>query len=73
MPSITVSQHTHERMAKASLSGTIDARTTTFNPDGTVTFQVEAAVKARLDEISPDPELAIIKALDVYFKARLSR
>ena len=66
MPHVTVSRRTHERIERNALSGFIDPKHFNVNPNGTVTFWVDEKTKARLDEISPDAEAAIIRALDVY-------
>lgn len=66
MPHITVSRRTHERIEKASLSGSVAAKHFKANPDGTVTFWIDEQVKSRLDKISPDAEAAIIRTLDCY-------
>lgn len=66
MPHVTVSRHTHERIGRHAIRGFVDPKHFHVNPNGTVTFWVDEKTKARLDEISPDVEAAIIWALDVY-------
>jgi len=60
MVMITVSAETHRLLLRKSRTGT-PAETTTFNPDGTVTFPVDDNVHAALRRISSDMDEAVRK------------
>jgi hypothetical protein len=64
MKLITVSRMTHDKLAEHARPGSsFDDGKTKVLPNGTVEFSVGDDVAARLAQISPDPEVAILKAM----------